>query len=230
MSSDHDLARPPPPPSSGPDALMTSSFPATDGLALDQTASRSNGLVQMDPRIHPEGQDAGAFFPAAQNFTISGGSFNSHVQQIVPREPLSDFRTIRIGDIDLREELHTGDSNTYRGYLHRHQPMKSVVRTRRMYSATVEGREMTVVMYQGNEQEKEDWVTEVKTISSLRHPNLLQLYGIASSGRTYAAIYHGDLVSLDHLLDHHQANPRMRVNIRLQLSVEYWEVCSSRIG
>ncbi|KAJ7057432.1 hypothetical protein C8F01DRAFT_332097 [Mycena amicta] len=218
MSSDHDLARPPPPPSSDPDALMTSSFPANDGQALDQMASRSDGLVQMDPHVHSEGNQTGALFPAAQKFTITGGTFTSHVQQqIVPREPPPDFRTIPLGDIDLQAELRPGDS-TYHGYLRRRQPGRAV---RRIYSAKVEGRDMTVVVYEGDEQAKEDWMKEVKKMSSLRHPNLLQLYGIASNGRTYAAIYHGGLISVDHMLDYHRANPMMRVNIRVQLSAEF---------
>ncbi|KAJ7064472.1 hypothetical protein C8F01DRAFT_768737 [Mycena amicta] len=208
---EYDLALPRPPPSSGPDALMTSSFPARDGQALDQTAS-------MHPPIY-SAPDAGAFFPAAQNFTVSGGNFTSNVQQILPRELPPDFRTIPLGDIDLQTELHTEDLGGYHGYLHRRRRERGVVRI--MYSAKVQGRDMTAVLYEGDEQAKEDWMKEVKNMSSVRHPNLLQLFGIARSGRTYAAIYHGGLISMDHMLDYHQANPDMRLRIRVQLSTEF---------
>ncbi|KAJ7057449.1 hypothetical protein C8F01DRAFT_332622 [Mycena amicta] len=221
---DYDLALPRPPPSSGPDALMTSSPPARDGQALDQTAS-------MHPPIY-SAPDAGAFFPAAQNFTVSGGNFTSNVQQILPRELppgvleslilallncVLDFRTIPLGDIDLQAELGAESS----GYLHPHRRERSVRVVRTMYSAKVEGREMTAVLYQGDEQAKEDWMKEVKNMSSVRHPNLLQLFGIASSGRTHVAIYHGGLISMDHMLHYHRDNPMMRVNIRVQLSAEF---------
>ncbi|KAJ7064460.1 hypothetical protein C8F01DRAFT_1249490 [Mycena amicta] len=154
----YDLALPLPPPpteSSDPGVLMASSFPAADGQALDQT----------HPPIY-SAPDAGAFFPAAQNFTVSGGNFTSNVQQILPRELPPDFRTIPLGDIDLQTELHTEDLGGYHGYLHRRPRKRSVVRI--MYSAKVEGRDMTAVMYQGDEQAKEDWVNEVKSMSSLR--------------------------------------------------------------
>ncbi|KAJ7064458.1 hypothetical protein C8F01DRAFT_768450 [Mycena amicta] len=229
LDLDDDLALPLPPPpteSSDPDALMASSFPARNGQALDRTAS-------MHPPIY-SAPDAGAFFPAVQNFIVSGGNFTSNVQQILPRELppgtleslilassnyVPDFRTIPLGDIDLQAELWTENLGRYRGYLHRRPRKRSVVRI--MYSAKVEGRDMTAVLYEGDEQAKEDWMKEVKKMSSVRHPNFLQLFGIASSGRTHAAIYHGGLISLDHMLDYHRANPMMRVNIRVQLSAEF---------
>ncbi|KAJ7064453.1 hypothetical protein C8F01DRAFT_768340 [Mycena amicta] len=182
----------------------------TEGRQLDPDAQTST----LHHRMPSDAQDAGAFFTGSQNFAISGGSFTSHVHQTLPREVPLDFRTIPLGDIDLQEDLHPDHIDEYRGYLHRR-------RRRRMYSAKVNGREMTVVMSQADEREKENWVNEVKRINSLRHPSLLQLYGIASSGRTCAAIYHGGVVSMEHLLHHLRADPERRVKLRLKVSCEF---------
>ncbi|KAJ7064452.1 hypothetical protein C8F01DRAFT_1229068, partial [Mycena amicta] len=235
MSSDHVLA-PIHPLSTVEAPSMDSNRPSSPVTEpgehnIHQTVPRSERPVQtatLHHRMAGDGDtyDVGTFFHAAQNVNISGGSFLSHVEQTLPSGPPSDFRTIPLGDIDLQEELGSEDSSAYRGSLHRRRHEQSVVRI--MYSAKVEGRDMTAVLYEGDEQAKKDWVNEVKQMSSVRHPNLLQLYGIASSGRTHAAIYHGDLVSMEYLLDHHRANAKMLVNIRLHLSVEFWRfACSS---
>ncbi|KAJ7057444.1 hypothetical protein C8F01DRAFT_1372121 [Mycena amicta] len=228
-SSDHVLA-PIHLPSTFEAQSMDSNHPSSNSLVtgpgehnLHQTVPRSEWPVQTATLHHRmagnvDTHDVGAFFRAAQNVNISGGSFVSHVEQIIPERPPSDFRTIPFDDIDLQAELGAEDS----GYLHRRWRDRSVRVVRTMYSAKVEGREMTAVLYEGDEQAKEDWMKEVKQMSSLRHPYLLQLYGIASSGRIHAAIYHGGLISMDHMLEYHQANPEMRAYIHIKLSAEFW--------
>ncbi|KAJ7057442.1 hypothetical protein C8F01DRAFT_332414 [Mycena amicta] len=121
------------------------------GPGTDQSSQTPVGTVASHHRIGIEAHEAGTFFPAAQNFTVSGGNFTSHVQQIVPRELPPDFRTIPLGDIDLQAELGAEGS----GYLHPRRRERSVRVVRTMYSAKVEGREMTAVLYEGDEQAKE---------------------------------------------------------------------------
>ncbi|KAJ6450960.1 hypothetical protein C8R47DRAFT_1170708 [Mycena vitilis] len=54
-------------------------------------------------------------------------------------------------------------------------------------------------MYQG-QRAVENWRQDLKKHTSLRHPNILQIYGAASSGGVHATVFHGDLVLLKHCL------------------------------
>ncbi|KAJ7147407.1 hypothetical protein C8R43DRAFT_953102 [Mycena crocata] len=48
---------------------------------------------------------------------------------------------------------------------------------------------MTVAMYQGDNAEAE-WQQHISTVSVLRHPNLVQIYGAANSSGMYATVFH----------------------------------------
>ncbi|KAJ6464549.1 hypothetical protein C8R45DRAFT_501747 [Mycena sanguinolenta] len=92
------------------------------------------------------------------------------------KESLSPFRTILLGDLDLVKCLD-GQSGVGR----RRNQRAGV---RRMYSANLVVREserkVTVAIYQGNGAE-EEWRRDYAAYESIRHPNILQLYGVVNS-------------------------------------------------
>ncbi|KAJ7442953.1 hypothetical protein B0H11DRAFT_2204353 [Mycena galericulata] len=130
-------------------------------------------------------QYAGAFFPHSERLLISGGVFTSNIINITqgtPPLPL-DFRMIPMGDIYLRHRVGIVTRWTGRNC------------ARRLYSARIEGKQtdMTVAMYQGDNAEQE-WREDISRYLSLRHPNFLQLYGVASSAGIHAIILHDELI------------------------------------
>ncbi|KAF7353321.1 hypothetical protein MSAN_01520100 [Mycena sanguinolenta] len=133
---------------------------------------------------------AGAFFPEATGFNIRGGVFTSNVTNNVynpPPEQPSEFRTIQLGDINLRKEIRL---NIHSDVVGRQSPGP---RVRRMYSA--ESRRdpgpVTVAMYQGDEAE-EEWRQHLAKYEEIRHPNIIQLYGPASTKWLRAIVFHDD--------------------------------------
>ncbi|KAJ7712072.1 hypothetical protein B0H14DRAFT_3902408, partial [Mycena olivaceomarginata] len=151
----------------------------------------SPASVQSAP--HP-----GAFFPHAAGFTIGGGVFTSNVTNNVhsPPQELTGFRTILLGDIKLVKELRLNDESGVVGRQNRE------TRVRRMYSAKVMGGEtgrMTVAMYQGARVE-EEWRQHLTIYESLRHPNIMQLYGLANTCRLRAMVFHDDLIPFDQFI------------------------------
>ncbi|KAJ7107476.1 hypothetical protein C8R44DRAFT_941195 [Mycena epipterygia] len=70
-----------------------------------------------------------------------------------------------------------------------------------MYSAKIDGREadMTVSVYEG-ETAEEQWRQEISKYSRLRHPNVLQIFGAASSSDIHAVVFHDELVPFEHFL------------------------------
>ncbi|KAF7374310.1 hypothetical protein MSAN_00314300 [Mycena sanguinolenta] len=95
----------------------------------------------------------------------------------------SGFRTIPLGDINLQREIWQDD--------------EGVIRLRRLYSAKIEGSDATrtVAMYQGDGAEQV-WRRDIAKYMALRHPNIVQLFGIASCGNTHAAIFHDDFIPI----------------------------------
>ncbi|KAJ7717394.1 hypothetical protein B0H16DRAFT_1897984 [Mycena metata] len=136
----------------------------------------------------------GGMFAGSQHFTIGGGTFdNNNTTNHFHPAPVGppDFRMIPMGDIDLQQELMVNEES---GVIDRrlgHE--RSCVR--RVYSAKVDGRntDLTVAMYEGDGAE-EAWQQDVGMYMSLRHPNIIQMYGTASSSAMYATIFHGDLI------------------------------------
>ncbi|KAJ6552726.1 hypothetical protein B0H19DRAFT_153732 [Mycena capillaripes] len=148
---------------------------------------------------------AGGIFPGSQQFTVAGGTFtsiNKHYNT-APMVP-SDFRMIPLGDVDLQHAISAGDVD--RNY--------ERARVRKVYSARIDGRmsNMTVAMYQGNGAE-EEWQEDIARYMSIRHPNILQIYGAASSCNVHATIFHGDLIPFRHFLDLHRHSPLLTVYI-----------------
>ncbi|KAK7063348.1 hypothetical protein R3P38DRAFT_2818264 [Favolaschia claudopus] len=129
-----------------------------------------------------------ALFHKNRNFEISGGTFNFSVQR---KEPdFENFRRIRLGDIILGKDM-AGVQRIYN---------RNVVR--RVYRAKIVGMEspMTVTTFEGEEKEvNETWDEYISLHMRLRHPNILQLFGITSSQGLYAAIYHDEYISWEQM-------------------------------
>ncbi|KAJ7055806.1 hypothetical protein C8F01DRAFT_1318587 [Mycena amicta] len=145
-----------------------------------------------------------SFFSNSKQFTITGGTFTGaqvvtnhfHYGATSSVDGASDFRRIPFGEIDLQHEILVDDQpvSVYRRREHGC--------VRRVYSARVEGRkrDMTVTMFQGRNAE-EEWHQTVLQHSALRHPNIIQLYGISSSSGMHTAIYHDGLIPFESYLN-----------------------------
>ncbi|KAF7358262.1 hypothetical protein MVEN_00875300 [Mycena venus] len=163
-----------------------------------QVASEST----YDRHGSPLTQYRSAFFSHAKHFTVSGGTFTM-IDEAAPKDhsgnlnaqydrnlPLDvDFRTIPLGDLNLLHEL-TLDGRS--GVVDRRRGRAP---TRRMYTVRIPGLQpvMMAALLQG-EAAEEQWRATISRYSILRHPNLLQLYGIASTGRLHATVFHEDVV------------------------------------
>ncbi|KAJ6530455.1 hypothetical protein DFH09DRAFT_149945 [Mycena vulgaris] len=144
----------------------------------------------------PHARSTGAIFNNAQNFVVSGGNFTS-ITNIAPDPTIrKDFRTIYLGDIDLRSEIRL---NTKYGGVNLRSGSGSV---RRMYSARIKGCKpnMTVAMYQG-ESAEEEWRRDIRQHSHLRHPNIIQLFGTVCTPNVYATVWLDDLMPTKQLLE-----------------------------
>ncbi|KAF7363241.1 hypothetical protein MVEN_00677100 [Mycena venus] len=64
-----------------------------------------------------------------------------------------------------------------------------------IHCARIDGHksDMTVTIYQGDRAER-DWLKDISPYSRLRHPNLLQLYGVAISSGLHAAVFRDELI------------------------------------
>ncbi|KAJ7134148.1 hypothetical protein C8R46DRAFT_1139701 [Mycena filopes] len=133
---------------------------------------------------------SGPFFPGSHHFTIAGGTFTSVTSPDVP----SDFRMLPLGDIDLRRELRidrirvADDSGVVPRGLRRC--------VRRVYSAKVQVPQvgMTAVIYEGDNAE-EEWRGDIARYMAVRHPNIMQIFGAASSGVVHATVFHDGTTS-----------------------------------
>ncbi|KAJ7828052.1 hypothetical protein B0H14DRAFT_2452446 [Mycena olivaceomarginata] len=180
--------------------------------------------MDLQPRSEPEftivspanvqsTPNPGAFFPHASGFTIGGGVFTSNVNvtnhvHSLPQE-LTAFRTILLGDIKLIKELRVSDESGVVGRQNRDK------RVRRMYSAKVMGGEtgrMTVAMYQGARVE-EEWQQHLTIYKLLRHPNVMQLYGLANTSALRAMVFHDDLIPFDQFIGRFRHSPILTLYI-----------------
>ncbi|KAF7353164.1 hypothetical protein MSAN_01503900 [Mycena sanguinolenta] len=100
------------------------------------------------------------------------------------REP-SDFQTIRLGDLKLTKEICLSPQS---GVVGRQSRGLGV---RQIHHAEIRGDPgtVTVAMYQGVGAE-EEWRQHVAKYKSLRHPNIMQLYGIVSTKGLHAMVFH----------------------------------------
>ncbi|KAF7365710.1 hypothetical protein MVEN_00444700 [Mycena venus] len=163
-----------------------------------------------------------AVFANSQHFTVAGGTFtNITKNNIIVASVPSDFRMIPMGDIDLQREILLEKVS---GGVDRR--CESGWRTvRRVYSAKMNKVCVTVAMYQGDGAEEVErqysagvaarrcniCVTPASPLQTFAayhrltlctsHPNVIQIFGTASSGGIHATLFHDDLLPFHHFLD-----------------------------
>ncbi|KAF7353189.1 MFS general substrate transporter [Mycena sanguinolenta] len=102
---------------------------------------------------------------------------------------LSEFQTIRLGDLKLIKEVRLSLRSGVVGCQSRG------VGVRRIYHAEIrrDPGTVTVVMYQGDGA-MDEWRQHVAKYESIRHPHVMQLYGLVSTKRLYAMVFHDELI------------------------------------
>ncbi|KAF7309179.1 hypothetical protein MKEN_01120500 [Mycena kentingensis (nom. inval.)] len=190
--------------------------------------------VQLPPssssRVPPKlVASSASFFAGANNVSIHGGSFVSSIARDAEVDAIGrGYREIPFGDIELRRELHNAAASD-RGYISMYCGPQS-----KLYAARVQGRAVTVSIHRGREAERK-WQEEVQSTHALRHPNFIQLYSTAMALGTYAAVYHGSLLTAAELLGTAQT-PMLRVHHAINRSLQFWTaadgveaICHSRV-
>ncbi|KAJ6561628.1 hypothetical protein B0H19DRAFT_1259297 [Mycena capillaripes] len=186
-----------------------------DGHTDDEFSSDSS----PDDPASSESSDCGSgMFSSAHHFNLTARSLTNNITNNynnTPAVPL-DFRMIPLGDIDLQSEHDTG------GVVYRQNERCSV---RRVYSAKIDGRasEMTVAVYQGNGAE-EEWRQHIAKYMSVRHPNIIQISGAATSHNIYAMLFHGDLIPFRHFLELYRHSPTFTVYIHAYCTTEFRKI------
>ncbi|KAF7353267.1 hypothetical protein MSAN_01514600 [Mycena sanguinolenta] len=133
------------------------------------------------------------------------------------------------GDIKLIKEFKEMRSNAQLSVV---SPRWSVVghqtpgaNVRRVYKAKLEGREsghMTVAVYEGDGAE-EAWNEHLANYESIRHPNVMQLYGLVSTKRLYAMVFHDELIPYDQFIRRFQHSHILSLYISIIKARELWE-------
>ncbi|KAF7334339.1 hypothetical protein MSAN_02378800 [Mycena sanguinolenta] len=140
-----------------------------------QASYRAHGQQAASEALGGEGGNQGGDGGTGQGPTVYFG-------QPQEREPS--------GDINLIKEMRSSPQSSLVG---RRTPVASF---RRVYKAKLEGREsgnMTVALYEGDGAE-EAWKRHLAKYEAVRHPNIMQLYGLVSSKGLYAMVFHDELI------------------------------------
>ncbi|KAF7353135.1 hypothetical protein MSAN_01501000 [Mycena sanguinolenta] len=99
---------------------------------------------------------------------------------------------------------------------------------RRVYKAKLEGREsghMTVAMYEGDGAE-EAWKQHLEKYEALRHPNIMQIYGLVSTKNLYAMVFHDELIPYAQFHRRFEHSPILTTYIIGYCSTEFKEATS----
>ncbi|KAJ6478654.1 hypothetical protein DFH09DRAFT_1341825 [Mycena vulgaris] len=75
-------------------------------------------------------------------------------------------------------------------------------------------------MYQGNGAE-EEWQQAIKKHRSIRHPNIIQIWGTSISGNMHSTIFHGDLIPLAQILDLYNDSPIKTVYVYMCSTLDF---------
>ncbi|KAK7057855.1 hypothetical protein R3P38DRAFT_3252914 [Favolaschia claudopus] len=156
--------------------------------------------------VSPDRTRTSSFFANSHNFTIKGGHFAIHnhisAEQAAPRGRPKAFREIDWCDIFLEDKLDVVRARVAASR------RRSVLRN--IYSAKIEGQhnpDKTVVIYEGDGA-KQTWYEDVSKYLRVRHPRVLQLFGLSYSAGMFAAIFHHqDLVSIERVIEVYSHEP-----------------------
>ncbi|KAK7016899.1 hypothetical protein R3P38DRAFT_2541235 [Favolaschia claudopus] len=152
----------------------------------------------------------GSMFSGSSHFTVVGGTFNN-VTKSYNSTPIPDsifpynVRSILVGDINLGREVCINDGS---GVVELRRGRRGA---RRLYSAKIGGQDMVVAMYHGNDAEK-NWRRDIALYMTIRHPNIIQIYGAARSpADVHITAFHDHLIPLQRFLNFHRQSPMRRV-------------------
>ncbi|KAJ7018873.1 hypothetical protein C8F04DRAFT_1149750 [Mycena alexandri] len=154
----------------------------------------------MQSRYAPDDGSRSVMFARCKNFTINGGTFNivGH-----PRDPEddADYRTIRVGDINLLSLVTEEDILESHVVRHRKRPNRIrrqlvITGRKKAYHARIFGSQdvFTAVVYEGIDFSS--LKLKVAGQGFHRNPNMMQLFGITQSPPMNALIYHDELLPL----------------------------------
>ncbi|KAJ7223428.1 hypothetical protein GGX14DRAFT_658107 [Mycena pura] len=133
--------------------------------------------AQLDERGSRD-QSTGAFFLRSSQFSISGGVFTNNITHVhqAPANVLSGmqyFRMIPLGDLDLLRETRLDNASGI-----------SLLPARKVLSSEA--------VYQGDKVDQEKWQEDVSKYANLRHPNIVQIYGVTVSSGIHATVFHDE--------------------------------------
>ncbi|KAF7376992.1 hypothetical protein MSAN_00117100 [Mycena sanguinolenta] len=126
----------------------------------------SNGCESEYPSVN-------GMFSHSQKFAVTGKTFTTITNNYAAPSIPSDFWMIPLAGIDLLHEIRLDNSTA--AVDHRHKQ----ARVRRLYSAKIEGRNSTLT----------EWRNDLAKYMSMRHPNIIQICGAASSGGIHATLF-----------------------------------------
>ncbi|KAF7332775.1 hypothetical protein MKEN_00161200 [Mycena kentingensis (nom. inval.)] len=185
-----------------------------DSGTKDSAWSKERGGVSVS-------DNARFYNVALHSSSLSKAIFGDQIVNVVHKSPDSTqraiakgYREIPLSDIQLSRELYPDDAKP--GYV------KLQPRQRKMYSTRINERTTTTALYRGEEEAKQEWEQEIAHVKGLCHPNLVQLYAISEGESVYAAIYHGELISLAELLGGASQTTLSRVEWSLTWSLQFW--------
>ncbi|KAJ6512395.1 hypothetical protein C8R45DRAFT_1152015, partial [Mycena sanguinolenta] len=178
---------------------------------MDNGTHSDEHLGPYSTQDNPESASyGGAIFSGSQHFTVAGGTFTNITKNYSTAPPVPrDFQTIPLGDIDLQREIRLNDDTR-------------VISVRKLHSAQIrrEKPNTTVVVYQGDGSEQE-WRRDIKKYVTVRHPNIVQLYGTATCGTIHAAVFNDDLIPLQQFVDVYRHSHFASLCIDSYMNVEF---------
>ncbi|KAJ6462916.1 hypothetical protein C8R45DRAFT_1080519 [Mycena sanguinolenta] len=147
---------------------------------------------------------ASGMFSHSRNFTVTGKNLTNITNHYAAPSLPFDFRMIPMGDIDLRRQIQVDER---RGIVNYQPHRQACVRRVHSAKARIDGRKsrVTVAMYQGDGAE-EEWRQDIAKHMALRHPNIVQICGAASSNGIHAMLFNDDLIPLRDVLDSHRGS------------------------
>ncbi|KAJ7882664.1 hypothetical protein B0H13DRAFT_926912 [Mycena leptocephala] len=165
-----------------------------------------------------------------RDFTIQGGTFN--VSSSTVEQPRGDFRVVKLGDLNLLDEIDKHNVVERRPVHHRRtgavvRHIKVVIGTRRTYRARIFGSQdpMTAVVY--NDVQFEQRMAEMKEGPQIRHPHLAQFFGFTSSASVNAVIYHDEMIPFSQVEKLHAgstlASYYFRNETHFNAAYSYWQ-------
>ncbi|KAF7377080.1 hypothetical protein MSAN_00126500 [Mycena sanguinolenta] len=188
---------------------------------MDEHSQPEPEFTHSSARDPESPSHASGMFSNSQQFAVTGGTFTNITKSYTAPGLPSDFRMIPMGDIDLRHEIRL-DKYMDIAYSQR---QRACVRRMHSAKAIIAGRKsrVTVAIYQGNDAE-EEWRQDTTKHMSLRHPNIIQICGAASSNGIHATLFNDDLIPLREILDRHRDSHFTMVYIYAQCNQDFSEV------